>query len=126
MRTKSAKPQETGKIGEDLAARFLERLGYIILDRNKRFGKCEIDLICCKDRVIHFFEVKTRRGLRYGWPEQHVKPRKIYRMMKAAQAFSDDTDEDSPVQLNIVSIVIVHPKPPIYYLIEDIGSAYLL
>jgi putative endonuclease len=121
MTVKSRNKQTTGKIGEALAARYVERLGHSILHRNWRSGRYEIDLISCKAGILHFFEVKTRRTLRYGWPEEHVKARKKLRMMKAVEAYLQTTSKALPVQLNIVSIVLAGSQPPIFYLIEDIS-----
>lgn len=51
--------QKIGKLGEELAKRFLMKHGYSILEENytKKYG--EIDLIAKKDGVIHFIEVKS-------------------------------------------------------------------
>jgi putative endonuclease len=122
MIVRPPKKQTTGKIGENLAARYLEGLGYSILHRNWRNGRFEIDLIARKARTLHFFEVKTRRTLRYGWPEEHIKPRKIRRMMKATEAYLQTMNTALPIQLNIVSIVLDSRQPPIFYLIEDIST----
>jgi putative endonuclease len=58
MGTRTEK-QEVGKIGEDIATRFLVKHGFEIILRNylKKYG--EIDIICKKNRKIHFVEVKT-------------------------------------------------------------------
>jgi putative endonuclease len=121
MTVKSRNKQVTGKIGETLAARYLEGLGFTILHRNWRVGRYEIDLIACKAGTLHFFEVKTRRTLRFGWPEEHIRTQKIRRMMKAVEAYLQTTSKALPVQLNIVSIVLAGSQPPIFYLIEDIN-----
>ena len=51
--------QKIGKLGEELAKRFLVKHGYSILEENytKKYG--EIDLIAKKNSVIHFIEVKS-------------------------------------------------------------------
>lgn len=51
--------QKIGKLGEELAKRFLMKHGYSILEENytKKYG--EIDLIAKKDDIIHFIEVKS-------------------------------------------------------------------
>jgi|WetSurMetagenome_2_1015567.scaffolds.fasta_scaffold00849_5 putative endonuclease len=48
-----------GRWGESLAADFLSRRGYAIIERNKRFGRLEIDLIAQSNDITVFIEVKT-------------------------------------------------------------------
>lgn len=52
-----------GRIGEELAANYLVKNGFYILERNWRskYGY-EIDIIAFKDNILHFVEVKTRRS----------------------------------------------------------------
>ena len=59
---------QTGRLGEEEAARFLEALGWTILGRNIRSGRREVDLIAQKDEILAFVEVKSRRGSSYGHP----------------------------------------------------------
>jgi len=56
--SKTAK-QEVGKLGEDLACRYLSENNYQIIDRNylKKWG--EIDIVARKDNVLVFIEVKS-------------------------------------------------------------------
>jgi putative endonuclease len=122
MQAKRLNNRAIGAIGETLAVDYLNQLGYRHLHRNWRSGRCEVDLISIRDGILHFFEVKTRRTLRFGWPEEHIGMKKIDRMMKAAEAFLRYTTEIQPVQLNIVSIVLTGRQPPILYLFEDIST----
>ena len=112
--------QATGKMGETLAVSYLQLTGYQLLQRNWRHGRVEIDLIACKAGTLHFIEVKTRRGLRYGWPEEHIKPKKIIRMMTAIEAYLQTVPKSSLFQLDILSIVLSGRKPPVFWLIEDV------
>ena len=72
-----------GMYGENLACKYLEAKGYVILQRNfrcRRYG--EIDIIASKAGVLSFIEVKARASQRYGKPAEAVtlaKQRKIYR-----------------------------------------------
>ncbi|WP_299446885.1 YraN family protein [uncultured Phascolarctobacterium sp.] len=72
-----------GVYGENLACKYLEAKGYVILQRNfrcRRYG--EIDIIASKAGVLSFIEVKARASQRYGKPAEAVtlaKQRKIYR-----------------------------------------------
>jgi putative endonuclease len=58
----SDRRRATGHLGEELAARHLERSGYRILDRNFRTRFGELDLVAEGDRCLVFCEVKTRVG----------------------------------------------------------------
>lgn len=55
----TSKSQKTGEIGENIAARFLMKHGYAILERNytKKWG--EIDIVAQKDNKLYFGEVKS-------------------------------------------------------------------
>jgi len=57
-----ARHNELGKIGEEKAALYLQQSGYVVLERNWRLGRLELDLVCCKDGVLVVVEVKTRRN----------------------------------------------------------------
>jgi putative endonuclease len=76
-----------GREGEDLAARFLIKQGYRILERNYGTRSGEIDLIALHDGAVVFVEVKTRTSDVFGAPELAVTPRKQQRMVKAALAY---------------------------------------
>jgi putative endonuclease len=53
-----------GRLGEQLAATHLERLGFAILARNARTRYGEIDLVAFDGHTLVFAEVKTRRARR--------------------------------------------------------------
>jgi putative endonuclease len=58
----TAARQSLGRLGERLAAKHLERLGYRILERNPRTRYGEIDLVAYDKRRLVFVEVKARRS----------------------------------------------------------------
>ena len=68
--------KELGKWGEQVAAKFLKKSGFVIIERNYRCRLGEIDLITsAKDKLI-FIEVKTRSSSRYGLPGESVNAKK--------------------------------------------------
>ena len=79
--------QQLGKLGEDMAADYLQQKGYFILRRNFRTRSGEIDIIAADGSHLHFVEVKTRHGDRYGRPAESVDNRKMHRMRLAAAEF---------------------------------------
>ncbi|MEG1286574.1 MAG: YraN family protein [Clostridium sp.] len=77
--------KDIGNYGEDLSFEFLKRNGYSILSRNfrNRFG--EVDIICKKDEVIIFVEIKSRYSSNYGYPIEAItysKQKQIIKLCK--------------------------------------------
>ena len=73
-----------GKMGEDVACRFLESLGHRIVDRNYRSGHLEIDIISQDARGVHFVEVKSRVAPVAAAPEENVTSLKQKKIANAA------------------------------------------
>ncbi|OGH47744.1 MAG: hypothetical protein A3A51_04900 [Candidatus Levybacteria bacterium RIFCSPLOWO2_01_FULL_39_10] len=77
----------TARMGEDLAANFLKKKGYKIIDRNFRLGYGEIDIIAVKKNTLVFVEVKTRRGSLYGTPFEQISSNKLRTIVRTAQFY---------------------------------------
>ena len=76
-----------GRQGEERAVRFLQQLGYQILQRNFRGGGGELDIVCRKDGIIYFVEVKYRGEDAWFSPVEAVTAGKRRRLYQAAQAW---------------------------------------
>jgi putative endonuclease len=79
--------QTLGRAAEQAAARFLERAGLAVVERNVRFAEGEIDLICRDGRAVVFIEVKCRQA---GWdaaPAAAVSWHKQRRLTRLAQHY---------------------------------------
>lgn len=85
----SAASQILGVRGEQLAAEYLTRKGWKILDRRFRSGHRDIDLVMERirgeTRLIAFVEVKTRVSPHFGGPLGAVHWRKQREMAHAAR-----------------------------------------
>ena len=76
--------KDLGDFGERMAAEFLVRQGYEVLEHNLRVPGGELDLIVEKDTVLVFVEVKTRSNTHFGQPAEAVDRRKQEHMRRAA------------------------------------------
>lgn len=109
-----------GRRGEDLAVDFLEQRGYRILERNYRFERSEVDIVCFEpdDRNVHrgeivFVEVKTRTSTAFGMPEESVTPEKQRHIIKASRAYLYEAGlERSPCRFDVVSVLIGREAAP--------------
>jgi putative endonuclease len=116
------KHHSTGFQGEAVAINWLSRQGFLILHSNWRYSHYELDIIAEKSDMLYFIEVKTRSGLRYGYPEEGVTVDKIKRMKMAGAAYLCRYDPARlRVQYCIVSILMRHEKVEEIRFIEDIG-----
>lgn len=74
-----------GKLGEDIACRFLKMHKYRIIDRNFRSRFGEIDIIAMdKRKILVFIEVKARTNDSFGLPEESVIYSKRQKLIKTA------------------------------------------
>lgn len=76
-----------GRWGEDIAAEYLENLGYQIIQKHFQFHHLEIDLIARDQDYLVFVEVKTRSSADYGLPEEAITPRKKAYLRRAAEGY---------------------------------------
>ena len=76
-----------GQEAEDAAARFLERAGLRVVERNVRFVHGEIDLVCRDGGVVVFVEVKCRHARWGDAPAEAVSWHKQRRLTRLAQHY---------------------------------------
>lgn len=99
---------EIGKLGEEIATKYLKRHGYKILERNfrsKRWG--EIDIVATKDDVLVFVEVKARIGSKYGQPVEAVTPYKLQALKRTGQYYvMEHPDLPEALRIDVVAIVL--------------------
>jgi putative endonuclease len=76
--------RELGQLGEDLAEKYLLDNSYIILDRNFRCNRVELDIIARDRNTLVFCEVKTRRSSAHGHPAEAITALKLEHIRTAA------------------------------------------
>ncbi len=117
---KIVRPNERGQIGrqgEQLAVDFLEAQGCVIVARNWRCRFGEIDIIAERDRIIHFIEVKTRRGSAFGYPEESVTSAKRQRWFRAIEYWLQFVaPQVRTYQADVISILWTMGEPRIEWI----------
>jgi putative endonuclease len=96
--------KQMGNWGEQAAAEYLEKQGYVILARNFRSGHGEVDIIARQENVLVFVEVKARSSNRYGYPEHSVTSRKRMHILSAAEKYILDHTEFSTWRVDVIAV----------------------
>ena len=93
-----------GDAGEEMAARELTRRGYTVRERNWRCPEGELDLVAEQDGALVFVEVRTRRGDRFGTPEESITPVKRAHLIASAQAYLQAHSLDCDWRIDVIAI----------------------
>jgi len=96
---------ELGAWGETLAADYLERKGYTILERNWHSGHRDIDIIAWHEQVVVFVEVKTRRNRLFIEPEEAIDYRKLNNLRAAINHYVKFKNIRQQIRLDAITIV---------------------
>jgi putative endonuclease len=72
---------------EAQAAKYLQDLGYKIIEQNWKTVWCEIDIIARKDDTMYFVEVKFRMYDTSGNGLEYITPKKLKQMSRAAEGW---------------------------------------
>jgi putative endonuclease len=102
---------EAGRNGEAVALTWLLRRGYVLRDRNVRFGRGELDLVMeAPEGDLAFIEVKTSRQDRAGDPAAWVTPRKQLQIQRVAQGYCLARGiGDRPMRFDVVAVDLTLP-----------------
>lgn len=97
-----------GQRGEDAAAAYLERTGMTVVERNWRAKPGEVDIVALDGDTLVLCEVKTRKTVRAGTPEEAVTPAKQRRYKRLAEAYIQQAGlEKVSVRFDVISILVV-------------------
>jgi len=95
---------QVGKQAENTATDYLIELGFEVLSRNWRTPACEIDIVCKKDQIVYFVEVKYRSSNNQGTGLEYITPKKLKQMQFAAECWVQDQKWSGDYRLSAVSI----------------------
>lgn len=104
---------EIGRIGEDIACKFLEGRGFTVIERNFRRPWGEIDIVAQKGDSLHFVEVKSvllsreniSREMQVD-PLEHVSYSKLQRVTRTASSYMHSKGLDLEYQIDVVAVYL--------------------
>ena len=98
-----------GQLGERIAADFLQKNGYKIIDKNRHISRNEIDIIAEDSHFLVFVEVKTRsvayeESSAYGSPGRAVDYKKRSNIVQAAKAYLMSNYTDKQPRIDVIEV----------------------
>jgi putative endonuclease len=115
--------QLVGNIGEDFAAKFVERIGFEIVCKNFKVAigrnskdvaiTGEIDIVAIDEEVLVFIEVKTRSSDSFATPETAVNLRKQRQIIRTAKRYRRIFHINAiAIRYDVISIILNEKKAP--------------
>lgn len=106
-----AQNRVTGQLAEGMAIEALKKKGFKILERNfsNRFG--EIDIIAQDKNVLVFVEVKAKKGIEFGSPEEMINRGKLSKVRRMADVYLNG--KNLSCRLDVVAIVLSPDNEPV-------------
>ena len=100
------KRRDTGILGERIAGDFLKKRGYQILETNYRCPHGEIDIIARHGDYLVFVEVRTRKSLRFGSPEESITHAKRQKLIATAWHYQQAIADPPPLLWRIDTVAV--------------------
>ncbi|MDR0652019.1 MAG: YraN family protein [Synergistaceae bacterium] len=97
---------EFGADGEDIAASYLERMGWRIVGRNVRIGRGELDIIAYDGNELVIVEVRTRKIGAISPSETTVGPKKIKNLVKTSRRYVDSIKYDGNWRIDVAAVTV--------------------
>ena len=96
--------RKVGALAEGMAVQALRKKGFQILETNfqNRFG--EIDIIAKDKNILVFVEVKAKKGIEFGLPEEMISRGKLRKVKNMASIYMNG--ETLPCRIDVVAIIL--------------------
>jgi putative endonuclease len=101
-RADAAPRAELGARAEALAAEYLARQGLVLVARNFRTRRGEIDVIARDRDTLVFVEVRLRSGAAFGGAAASITPAKRARLISAAHAYLATLEREPPCRFDAI------------------------
>jgi len=112
----TSKTQTLGKLGEDIACRYLRNHGHEILEQNHTRKWGEIDIVSRKGTKLFFVEVKsksvfslsskTKEQIEALIPEENVHPIKIDRFMRTIHTYLAEKQYEGDFEALVLAVFV--------------------
>jgi len=112
----TSKTQTLGKLGEDIACRYLKKLGHEIIEKNHTRKWGEIDIVSKKGSKLYFVEVKsksvtelsskTKEQVESMIPEENVHPMKIERFMRTIHTYLAEKQYEGDFEAIVLAVFV--------------------
>jgi len=107
------KRRDTGILGEKLARDFLKNKGYHVIETNFRCPQGEIDIVARDKDCLVFIEVRTKKSLSFGTPEESITPVKMERLRATAEHYRQTHDNLPPQwRIDVVAVELDRKNKP--------------
>jgi putative endonuclease len=93
-----------------------------VIDCNATFQGGELDIICTKNGLSRFVEVKYRESTLFGYPEEAMTPKKVKTLLRSIELYclKHNVDPDT-ARLDFLGILKLPNGEYEYRLIEDVN-----
>ena len=107
------KRRDVGILGEKLAKDFLKKRGYHIWETNYRCPEGEIDIIASHKDSLVFIEVRAKKSLQFGSPEESITLAKKEKLRTVAAYYQQAHDNLPPsCRIDVVAVEIDRTNKP--------------
>lgn len=112
---------ELGRIGENIIADYITKLGYKVVERNFACNQGEIDIIAKDKEELVFIEVKTRTDISYGEASEAVTNTKKRHLINTIKYYIYKQKlENQPIRIDVAEVYINKGKVKVNYIKQAI------
>lgn len=112
---------ELGRIGENIIADYITKLGYKVVERNFACNQGEIDIVAKDKEELVFIEVKTRTDISYGEASEAVTDTKKRHLINTIKYYIyKQKMENQPIRIDVAEVYINKGKVKVNYIKQAI------
>ena len=111
--------QIRGAIGEQAAVDYLRQNGFMIVERNYRIGRSEVDIIASRYDELNFVEVKTRKFITMTAPEDALTEQKARALRRAASTYMAQHRSPFEPRFSLIAIEMIGERVERLRFVED-------